>query len=134
MKLLTSKGREYSIQPLDYIKSNDQIKNKSAGHLIARKLLKELYPGEWILEEVPARTDKSTLYIDFIIKRHQIVVEVQGPQHTEFSEFFHKTQEGFRDSQRRDRDKANWCEVNGLTLIELPYGESEDDWRKRLTQ
>jgi hypothetical protein len=131
MKLLTSNGREYSIQPLDYITSNDQT-NKSAGHLLARKLLKELYPGEWILEEVPAKIDKSTLFVDFIIKRHRIVVEVQGQQHIEFNEFFHKTKEAFRDSQTRDRKKIEWCEINHLTLIQLPYPPNEIEWKKIL--
>lgn len=132
MKLLSSSGREYSIQPLDYIRSNDDTKNKSSGHLLARNILKELYPGEWILEEVPLKINKSTLYADFLIKRHNLVIEVQGKQHKEFNAFFHKTIENFRESKKRDIQKQNWCEINGFTLIELYDGETEDEWRKRL--
>lgn len=131
MKLLTLEGREYHIQPLDYI-SNNTI-GKSKGHLLARQILKELYPGEWLLEEIPARVGKQTLYVDFIIKRWQIAVEVQGPQHTEFVQHFHGTQAGFRESIARDQQKRMWCETNQFILTELPYGE-EDVWRKRLCE
>ncbi len=66
MKLLNTNGQTYSIQPIDYVCTNDQTKGRSTGHLLARKLIKEHFPAEWILEEVPANiihrllTKKST--------------------------------------------------------------------------
>lgn len=131
MKLISTNGREYNIQPIDYVCYNDDTKGKSKGHLLARQLIKEIFPSEWVLEEVPARIDKKTLYVDFIIKGRQIAVEVQGLQHKEFSEFFHQTKANFRESLVRDSKKKDWCELNNFTLIELLYGE-EDEWRQRL--
>ncbi len=128
MKLLSTDGRQYSVQPLDYV-TNDT--NKSKGHLLARQLLKELFPTEWILEEIPAKAGKTTLYVDFLLKGPQIVVEVQGQQHYQFTAAFHETQQDFRNSKSRDIQKRYWCEVNEFTLIELKYGE-EDEWRNRL--
>jgi len=133
MKLLNSNGNTYSIQPLDYIKTNDQVQGKSKGHLLARGLIKECFPTEWILEEVPAKIFKQTLYLDFLLKSRSIVVEVQGLQHYEFTARFHQTEDDFKKAKARDNLKRDWCEINGFTLIELKYGE-EDEWRKRLCQ
>ena len=134
MKLLNTNGREYSVQPLEYIRNNDDIIGKSKGHLLARRLIKECFPIDWVLEEVPVKIAKQTLYADFLIKGRQVVVEVQGSQHEQFSPFFHETKAKFSESKIRDARKKNWCELNGFTLIELPYGESENEWRTRLCQ
>lgn len=131
MKLLSSNGQTYSIQPLDYICSNNATANKSKGHLLARQLIKEIFVAEWILEEVPAKIGKQTLYVDFLLKSRQIVVEVQGIQHKEFTPHFHETQAGFRASQVRDQQKRLWCELNQFTLIELD-SEQTDGWRNQL--
>ena len=31
----------------------------------------------------------------------------------------------------RDKDKRAWCELNHMTLIELNYDESEEQWRAK---
>jgi hypothetical protein len=134
MKLLNTNGQTYSVQPIDYVKTNDQVHGKSKGHLLARKLIKECFPVEWILEEVPVRVAKQVLYADFLLKSRQIVVEVQGQQHDKFTPFFHETESDFKESKIRDMKKKDWCETNQFTLIELPYPPDEQIWIKLLNQ
>lgn len=129
MKLKSDLDRTYSVQPMDYIRAND---NKSKGHLRARVLLKKLFGTEWLLEEVPAKIYKSTLYVDFLLPQSKIVVEVQGEQHTKFVEFFHETKAEFQKAQKRDLVKEVWCELNQLKLVQLPYNESDEEWMKRI--
>jgi hypothetical protein len=31
-------------------------------------------------------------------------------------------------SRKRDKDKREWCELNEITLVELPYDE-EEKWK-----
>jgi hypothetical protein len=132
VKLLATNGREYSIQPLNYVTTNDQQERKSSGHKLARQILKELYPCEVILEEVPIKVAGTTLYADFLLRGPAIVVEVQGKQHGEFVEFFHKTQKGFIKSKGRDRQKVEWCKLNGFELIEVGPEKDDRQWRERL--
>tara|TARA_R100001230_G_C5556573_1_gene82519 strand:- start:421 stop:552 length:132 start_codon:yes stop_codon:yes gene_type:complete len=39
---------------------------------------------------------------------------------------------GFAKAKKRDREKLEWCELNGITVVELSYEEDEDEWRTRL--
>jgi hypothetical protein len=114
-----------------------QVKNTcSAGHKLARALLKELFPLDTIYEEVSlpgsATSKNKTLYADFYLRSRSMIVEVQGEQHSEHIPFFHKTKANFFKGQMRDRVKQDWCEMNGITLIELPVSETVDEWRDRI--
>jgi hypothetical protein len=35
----------------------------------------------------------------------------------------------FFKAKARDSDKAAWCELNNMNLIELNYNEKEPEWR-----
>ena len=35
-------------------------------------------------------------------------------------------------SKKNDKNKIEWCEKNNIYLIELPFNESEQQWRKRI--
>lgn len=127
-------GKEYS-----WIPSNNIVntKNRSGLHLNARKLLKEKFPNDRILEELVlpgTKTDnrKSVLKADFFIPVRSLVVEVHGQQHTEYNNFFFKNKIEFYKAQARDRDKKNWCEINQFELIELFHDESIEEWRAKI--
>ena len=108
---------------------------KSGPHTRARELLKTLYFSCQILEEVSFNpAPKQTLFLDFYIPTLKIAVEVQGNQHDNYTPFFHKNQFNFGKAKGRDRDKANWCEINNIKLVELPEDEDENEWRKRFSQ
>lgn len=110
-----------------------KVSNKSSLHLKARELLSGTYPTMQVLEEVPIQVRKNeTLYLDFYIPLKKICVEVHGEQHYKFVAFYHHNMLNFLKAKKRDSDKAEWCEINGITYIALPYDESSDEWQNRI--
>lgn len=109
--------------------SKGKITNKSSYHLIARQKILEIYPTLQILEEVPISIRRNeTLFLDFYLPLKKICIEVHGEQHYKFIPFYHNTILNFLKSQKRDREKAEWCENNGIRYIVLPYN-NQDEWR-----
>lgn len=107
---------------------NKTLSNKSKYHLTAKNLIKKLYPTMQILEEVPINIRKSeTLYLDFFIPLNKKCIEVHGEQHYNFIPFYHANKFAFLKSKKRDKDKKEWCELNGIQYIELPYN-LESEW------
>jgi hypothetical protein len=107
--------------------SKSSLNNKSSLHLEARTILKEAYPTLQIIEEVPVYIRKSEImYIDFFIPLIRKCIEVHGEQHYEFIPFYHRSRMDFFKQQKRDKDKAEWCHMNNLTYIELPYNKQHE--------
>jgi hypothetical protein len=134
LKAVGFDGRERNWNLSKCVVSGDQKRPRSKLHILARKILKEEFPYDTILEEVPLvgshkPSRKSTLYVDFFIPSHSLAVEVHGRQHFEFVAHFHGDRKGFRKSKARDRDKANWLQNNNIDLIVLSYSGTEDEWR-----
>lgn len=134
MKIIGLDGKEHS-----WIPSNNIVntKNRSGLHLNAKKLLKEKYPNDRILEEIVlpgtnTNNRKSVLKADFFIPVRSLLVEVHGEQHTEFNNFFFKNKMEFYKAQARDRDKKQWCELNEIALLELFHNESIEEWRDKI--
>lgn len=114
--------------------SKGRIKEKSSFHLAARQLLIELFPTLQILEEVSIPLRRSeTLYLDFYLPLIKRAIEVHGEQHYKFIPFYHNTRLNFLKAQKRDNEKKEWCEQNGITHIVLPFSESIDQWRQALS-
>jgi hypothetical protein len=110
-----------------------KIINKSSFHLQARSMINKLYPTMQILEEVPIQLRKGeTLYLDFYIPLKKVCIEVHGEQHYKFIPFYHSTILNFLKSQKRDREKQEWCEINNIKYVELPYNENTDQWKERI--
>tara|TARA_R110002051_G_C8449045_1_gene456472 strand:+ start:38 stop:454 length:417 start_codon:yes stop_codon:yes gene_type:complete len=135
MKVVGLNGREYNLDLKKYI-DNDRAK-RSFYHLRARQIIKDIFQGYTILEEVklpgtvkPAK--KSVLYLDFLIPNARIGVEVHGQQHFKYVPFFHKSKAGFLRAQGRDRSKAEWCQINDIELMVLRFDDSEEYWREQL--
>ena len=106
-------------------------RKRSELHLRARNILKELYPVDRILEEVylPGSTG---LYADFWLPLRNKIVEVHGEQHYKFVPFFHGTMLNFLSSKANDNKKRQWCELNGIIEVELPFNESDEQWKSRI--
>ena len=119
-------GYEYKIS-LASLTTKSSLNNKSNFHLLARELLKQNYPTLQILEEIPIQIRKlETLYMDFFIPLSKKCIEVHGEQHYEFTPFYHRTKLDFFKQQKRDREKREWCHINNIAYIELPYNKQED--------
>jgi len=113
--------------------AHGKLLNKSSLHLKARKMIKECFPTLQILEEVqiPLRRSQS-LVLDFYLPLNRKCIEVHGQQHYQFSRHFHNDRMGFLKHKKRDQDKKEWCEINGIQYIELPFNETEEEWRHRI--
>jgi hypothetical protein len=110
---------------------------RSKLHLKARGLLEGLFPFDIIHEDVTlpgsnTARRKSLLYADFFIPARRLVVEVNGEQHSNHIAFFHKTKHDYLKATLRDREKREWCELNGFTLVCLEYDQSVEKWEELL--
>jgi len=117
----------------DIVSASDN-RRRSQLHVNARKILYDLFPTIQILEEVPinARPGK-TQFLDFYINKIKLAVEVHGQQHYKFNTMFHASAQDFINQRKNDADKKDWCELNNITYIELPYNEKEEEWLNRIT-
>jgi hypothetical protein len=132
MKLIDLSGHTHILSLSKYMKPGQSERSCSKYHERTRELLREEFQGRIILEEVSAPGEQ--LYLDFFLPSGKIAIEVHGEQHYSFNKFFYKDQRAFRLAQMRDRRKREWCDLNEITLVELPYNESVDQWRKRLRE
>lgn len=133
MNIIDLDGHNISWQLKGYI-AKGKLLNKSSFHLSARNLITEIFPTLQILEEVSIPVRKNeTLYLDFYLPLMKIAVEVHGQQHYEFVPFYHSNRMNFFKAKKRDDDKKEWCQINGIKYIEFPYHESIEEWTERLT-
>ena len=109
------------------------INNKSELHLRARDLLSDTYPTLQILEEVSIPLRKGeTLYMDFYLPLKKICCEVHGEQHYKFVQFYHTNMMNFFKAQKRDREKQEWCEINGIRYVVFPFDKKDQEWKEIL--
>lgn len=139
MKVTGFNNREYKIPLYKYIVKNTEPKPRSKLHLAARKILNDFYKNYWILEEVKLpgsrnKVLKSALFLDFFVPHVRLGVEVHGKQHYEYSQFFHKSNAGFKESLRRDKLKQDWCNLNEIYLIVFKYSDDIETWRSQIEQ
>lgn len=110
------------------------IDHKSSLHVSARKLLTDMFPTLQLLEEVSAPVRRSeTLFLDFYIPLKKICIETHGEQHYKMVGFYHQNLMGFLRSKKRDSDKKEWCSLNGISYVDLPYNEDIEQWRERIS-
>src|SRR5690606_7155155 len=97
----------------------------------AVELVKELFPNQNIIEEVELPGTKKAgliknLYADIFVPSIPILIEVHGEQHYEYSPFFHKSRLDFLKQKKKDRHKIEWCQLNNIIYVELPYNDSKN--------
>lgn len=110
-----------------------KISNRSSLHLTTRSIITQNYPTLQILEEVPIPLkNRETLYLDFYLPLKKTCIEVHGEQHYKFVPFYHSTILNFLKSQKRDREKEEWCELNNIKHVILRYDENEQTWNERI--
>lgn len=137
MKVVGLNSREYNLNLNRYIVKPDDERKKSSIHYKARDLIREIFSGYTVLEEVklPGSRDpskKSVLFLDFFIPNAMLGIEVHGKQHYEYIPYFHKSKAGYLMYLKRDQIKKEWCEINQIQLIELKYCDDLEQWRKQI--
>jgi len=130
MKITGLDGKTYTWNLTNHVPYKDDNRPRSQHHIRAKFLLTLEFPYDRILEEVPL--PGCGLFADFYIPKRTLMIEVHGSQHYEFNSFFFKSKADFYKAQARDRQKANWANINNITYIELPHTESDDEWRARI--
>jgi len=121
MKFKDFSGR---LHVFNFDKICKEAPNPSALHLSARQGLKAIFPSISIYEEVQLLG--TGLIADFFIPSMLTMVEVHGEQHYKFVKMFHKTTAGFKLAQKRDKLKQEWCDINNVVYIELPFDKTKE--------
>lgn len=113
--------------------ARNKTENKSTLHVRARSLLTSMFPTLQLLEEVPVHVRRSeVLYLDFYLPLKKYCIETHGEQHYKFVSFYHSTILGFLKAKKRDSDKQEWCEINNIKYIPLPFDETDEQWKERI--
>jgi len=116
------------------VRHNDS-RPRSQLHLLARNLLRELFPTVQLMEEVPVPiTRREKLFFDFYINTLKLAVEAHGEQHYKFNSLFHTCAQDFVHQRKKDLRKREWCEYNNITYVELPFNEGVEQWKDRILQ
>jgi len=98
-------------------------KSRSKFQTSVKKFLKTVWRHDLVYEEFPMAGSK--LRFDFYNQTLGVVVEANGPQHSQFHPFFHKKNRlMYLDQIKRDKTKKNFCEINSISMVECEY---EDD-------
>lgn len=129
MKIKGLDNKLYSWNP---VSGSKNIEQTSSYHLLAKKVIKSIYLSEPLLEEVSLPGTKPTLFADFLLPHHRMILEVHGEQHYNWVAHFHPTKKDFLYAKNRDSRKRQWCELNNFFYIELPHWENENEWRCRI--
>jgi hypothetical protein len=119
-------------------KSRKYLQNKSSLHTKTREIIKDLFPNLSVYEEVTLPGSKkigrsSLLYADFFIPELMMIVETHGRQHYQYCSFFHKDKMDFVNAKKRDLDKIEWCEINNIKIVVLPFDRKEE-WKQLILQ
>jgi hypothetical protein len=130
LKVVDFDGKQYTWPPTGHVPFKDSTRPRSDLHLRARKLLTALFPAERILEEIPI--PKIGLFIDLYVCGKNIAVECNGQQHYEFNSFFYASKFDWAKAVQNDAIKKEWCIINNIKHIELPYDESDEQWKERI--
>lgn len=131
MKVIDFDGKQHIIHT-----SNNELENASSLHIKAREILQKCFPHTTIAEEVilsGCTPNRVPLRADFLLQNLRLIVEVQGKQHYEYCEHFHKTELGFKIYQANDLYKKDWCKLNKIIHLELPYNRI-DEWENIINE
>ena len=60
---------------------------------------------------------------DFELPEYKIIIEVQGEQHRQFTEWFHVDEAGFEYQKHKDIYKKHFAESKGYQVIEIWYSD-----------
>lgn len=91
--------------------------SRSKFQFSVKEFLQPYWRTDIVFEEL--KLVGTRMSFDFYNANKKIAVEVQGQQHTKFVKFFHGNRSKYLEQLKRDDKKMRFCEVNGITLIEI---------------
>lgn len=92
------------------------------------KLCKEILEKELKIElkKRKFKYNNNQYEFDGYNEKNKIAFEYNGYQHYKYPNYWHKTKEIFEAAQQRDRLKEEYCILNGIKLIVIPYTEEKN--------
>lgn len=60
---------------------------------------------------------------DFYLPKQNVIFEVNGIQHYQYTKTFHKNRSDFTKAQERDRRKISYCLAHNISLYCIPFWE-----------
>ena len=125
--------------------------NRSKIHKVHNCEKKQISSGEAIIKDyltinkIHFRDEYSTLKCinpktnyqlpyDFELIDYKIIIEVQGEQHFEFSEYFHGTVENFEYQQYKDKIKKDYAISKGYEYLEILYDDIKSGVYRRIIE
>jgi hypothetical protein len=97
--------------------------SKSKVQNSVKKYLKKYWLHDIVFEEFPLVGSRMTF--DFYNATKNIIIEVQGKQHTKFVPFMHANSKiNYLKQLKRDEDKIKFCNLNKIVLLEYFDGDN----------
>lgn len=127
------KGRKKTIKSPNKYLIDWEGKSLSKFQEAVKAFLYDYWKNDFTFEEFPVAGTRSRFDIYNATKR--VVVESMGKQHSEFNKFFHRgSKMNFVGQIKRDLEKIQFCEVNGIMLVEFTEKEFYNKTRKEIEQ
>lgn len=124
MRLLDIKGNLVKKNVEKYRVDWDK-KCRSSIQFYVKQFFRRYWQNLIVYEEFPVFG--TLLKVDLINMTNKIAVETDGAQHDEFNPFFHNNSRLlYVKSIKRDFEKEEWLEKNGIKLIRIPEAEVKD--------
>jgi len=92
-------------------------KSRSKFQYSVKEFLFPFWKTDIVFEEL--KLVGTRMSFDFYNANKKIAVEVQGQQHTKYVKFFHGSRFKYLEQLKRDDKKMRFCEVNGISLVEI---------------
>lgn len=117
MKFKGLDGRERTLKnPTKYL-IDWEAPSLSKFQTSVKEFLHPYWYGHVVFEEL--KIVGTRLSLDFYNASRSVAVEVQGAQHEKFVKHFHGNRFKFVDQMDRDQKKLDFCEKNGILLVEI---------------
>ena len=88
-------------------------------------LLKVIFPNSTIVKEHYIRYKGVRLFFDIYLRDLNILIEVQGRQHSQFVKHFHGSIDNFRAQKHRDNLKKEFIQENPKLCLVYFYDEGD---------
>jgi len=85
--------------------------------------IRKIFPLNTIKKEHYVKFKGTKLFFDFFMKDLNVLIEVQGEQHSRFVRHFHNTRKGYLKSKYRDNLKIEYAQENGIALVRIYHDE-----------
>lgn len=131
MKFKTLYGAERKLRYAHKYRVSWGKSSRSKFQTEIKNILYPYWKDHIVFEEFPVVSTQLTL--DFYDATLRVAIEVQGRQHSEYVKFFHGGSKlNFIAQLKRDKEKCDFCELNGIQLIEIHDKDDIENLRKFL--